>query len=416
MSRYAGLFKRPRVLSLMLRKYRSLALGAFFVVPALALGACGSDVPGNAVVKVGDQSIKKATFDHWMQIAAISQAGQTNANAAAAPKATVPDSPDFAACVANKRKTAGKPAKGQPNPTAEQLKTQCKQEYDGLKDQVLEFLIRSTWLDNEAAEQDVKVTDKEVQKQIDDAKKQAFSEPADFDKFLQRSGLTEADVFFQQRGQLLEQKITQKVTKGKDKVSDAQVSQYYEKNKSKFAQAERRDLRIVLTKTKSRAEAAERALASGQSWSSVAKRFSVDQASKNQGGKLTGVAKGQQEKALDTAIFNADKGKLIGPVKTQFGYYVMEVTKVTEAEQQSLDDSKASIEQILASENQRKALDTFGKDYRNRWKEETKCRKGFVTADCENGPKRAKANPTSTPQGQQQTAPATTAPQTSTQP
>jgi foldase protein PrsA len=172
----------------------------------------------------------------------------------------------------------------------------------------------------------------------------------------------------------------------------------------------------VLTKSESRAQAAKRALQSGGSWSSVAKRFSVDQASKNQGGKLEGVAKGQQEKALDTAIFEADRGKLVGPVKTQFGYYVMEVTKVTEAKQQSLADSKQSIEQILASENQRKALDRFGKDYRSRWKGETKCKDGFVTPDCENGPKNAKANTTSTPQGQQQTAPATTTPQTSTQP
>jgi foldase protein PrsA len=224
-------------------------------------------------------------------------------------------------------------------------------------------------------------------------------------------------VFFQQRGQLLEQKITQKVTKGKDKVSDAQVAQYYEKNKSKFAQAERRDLRIVLTKSKARAEAAKSALESGQSWSSVAKRYSVDQASKNQGGKLDGVAKGQQEKALDDAIFKADKGKLIGPVKTQFGYYVMEVTKVTEAKQQSLEDSKASIKQIVASENQRKALDTFGKDYRNRWKEETKCKEGFVTPDCENGPKQAKTNTAPAPAGGGgSTAPAGSTPQSTTEP
>ncbi len=398
----------------MSRKFR-LALGAFFVVPALALGACGSDVPGNSVVKVGDQSIKKATFDHWMAIAAVAQAGQASQSTSGTPKGTVPDSPEFTACVANKQKTAAKPAKGQPDPTAAQLKTQCKQEYDTLKNQVLEFLIRSTWLDNEAGEQNVKVTDKEVQKQIDQAKKQAFPNKGDFEKFLTQSGLTEADVFFQQRGQLLEQKITSKVTKNKDKVTDAQISQYYEKNKSRFSQAERRDLRIVLTKTKARAEAAKRALESGASWSSVAKQYSVDQASKNQGGKLEGVAKGQQEKALDTAIFEADKGKLIGPIKTQFGYYVMEVTKVTEAKQQSLDDAKDSIRQIVSSENQRKALDTFGKDYRNRWKDATKCKDGFVTPDCENGPKQASttANQQQQPQPQQQqTAPATSTPGT----
>ena len=95
------------------RKHRSLALAAV-VVPALALSACGSDVPGNSVAKVGDESIKKATFDHWMQIAAVSQAGQANPNATGTPKAQIPDSPNFTKCVANKKATAPKPAKGQP--------------------------------------------------------------------------------------------------------------------------------------------------------------------------------------------------------------------------------------------------------------------------------------------------------------
>ena len=88
----------------------------------------------------------------------------------------------------------------------------------------------------------------------------------------------------------------------------------------------------------------------------MAKKYSIDQASKTKGGPLPGVAKGQQEKALDEAIFEAKKGKLTGPVKTQFGYYVFEVTKVTPAKQQTLEQSKASIKQILASQNQQKAL------------------------------------------------------------
>jgi foldase protein PrsA len=384
------------------RKFRTAAV-ALCAVPALALSACGSSVPGNSVVKVGDQSIMKATFDHWMKIAAVSQAGASGATATSTP--TVPDSPNFTTCVATKRKSAAKPAKGQPEQTDAQLKAACQQEYSTLKNQVLEFLIRSTWLDNEAGKQNVKVADSEVKKQIDQAKKQAFQKPGDFEKFLQRSGLTEADVFFQQRGQLLEQKLTQKVTKGKNAVTDQQISQYYEKNKAKFAQPERRDLRLVLTKDQARAQQAKQALDGGQSWSAVAKKYSIDQASKSQGGKLAGVAKGQQEKALDSAIFQAPKGKMVGPIKTQFGWYVLEVTKVTAGKQQSLEQSKASIKQILASENQRKALDTFGKDYRKRWKDQTQCRKGFETQDCKNGPKATTA-----------TTGATTAPPTATQP
>jgi foldase protein PrsA len=385
----------------MLKKLRFPALCAALLVPAVALSACGSDVPGNAVARIGDQSIKKATFDHWMQIAAVAQSGQSGSGASGAANAQIPDSPNFTRCVAAKKRTAAKPAKGQPEPTSAQLKSQCKQEYDTLKNQVLEFLIRSTWLDSEAGEQGIKVSDREVQKQIDDAKKSAFPKPEDFQKFLQRSGLTEADVFFQQRGQLLEQKITQKVTKGKDKVSDAQIGQYYERNKSKFAEPERRDLRIVLTKSDSRAQAARDALDGGQSWSAVAKRYSIDQASKNRGGRLEGVAKGQQEKALDEAIFKASRGELTGPVKTQFGFYVLEVEKVTSAKQRTLDQSKESIRQLLSSENQRKALDRFGKDYRKRWKEETSCREGFVTQDCKNAPKQKRQATSTAPAGGQ---------------
>jgi foldase protein PrsA len=362
-----------------------MALGAFFVVAA-AVTACGGDgVPGNAVVRVGDQSIKKSTFDHWMRIAAISQAGQQNPTATTPPKANIPDAPEFKACIAQKAKTAPKPAKGQPKPTTAQLKQQCKQEYDTLKTQVLDFLVKTTWLDGEAQKEGVKVTDSEVQKKLDEAKKGLGTE-RDFQRFLTRAGLTEADVFYQQRSQLLEQKLTEKITKGKDKVTDAQVSQYYEKNKERFAQPERRDLRIVLTKTKARADAAKRALDGGQSWRSVAKEYSTDQASKNTGGKLPGVAKGQQEKALDTAVFKARKGVLTGPVKTQFGYYIFVVTDVTAAKQQSLRESSASIKQILAQENQRKALEAYGKDYRKRWKSETKCREEFMIPDCDNAP------------------------------
>jgi foldase protein PrsA len=387
----------------MFSKSRSLALCAFFVLPALLLAACGGGVPGNSVVRVGDQSIKKSTFDHWMKIAAVSQAGQA-AGQSGTPKAVVPDAPDFTKCIANKKATAPKPAKGVPEPTEAQLKGQCQQEYNALRDQVLEFLIRGNWIEQETTKQNVKVTDKEVQNQIDAAVKQAFQNPKQFQQFLVRSGLTQADVFYQQRNQLLQQKLTEKVTKSSGKVTDAQIQAYYDKNKSKFATPERRDLRIVLTKQRSRAEQAKRALESGQSWKSVAKQYSIDQASKAQGGLLSGVAKGQQEKALDTAIFEADKGKLVGPVKTQFGYYILEVDKVTPAKQQSLQQSKASIQQILQSDGQRKALDKFGKDYRKRWRDQTTCRKGFTTADCKNGPK-TQTTATAAPQQQ---APQTT--------
>jgi parvulin-like peptidyl-prolyl isomerase len=374
----------------------ALPVAAVLTAAVLGVSACGGGMPGNSVATVGDQTIKRGTFDHWMKIIAISQAGQ--ANPAAAKTAKVPDSPDFKQCIADKKKTAAKPAKGQPEPTEAQFKTQCKQSYDQFKTQVLGFLIRSTWLDQEANRLNVKVADKTITKQIDDIKKQQFAQKGSYEKFLQSAGLTNEDVLYQQRIRELQNKITAKVTKGKDKVTDAQIEAYYNKNKSRFSSPERRDLRIVLTKTKAKAEQAKKALDSGQSWKSVAKKYSVDQASKAKGGALPGVAKGQQEPAFDKAIFAADKGKLTGPVKTQFGWYVFEVGKVTAAKQQTLEESKTSIKQILASQNQQTALKKFGDDYRNRYKKTTDCRKGYVVDDCKNAPKK-KATTTTAPAG-----------------
>ena len=367
-----------------------LVLGAASA-SAAGLAACGEDaIPGNAVARVGDTSIKKDAYDHWVQVAALSTAAQADPTAAQSgkrPKVSIPEPPDFKACVAAKAKTAPKPAKGQPKATDTQYKSQCKQEYEGLRDQVLQFLISSQWIEGESGDQGVKVTDAEVKKQFDTTKKQSFPKDADYKKYLTSSGTTEADLLFRVRIDTLSNKLRDKIIKGKDKVPEAQIKAYYDKNKERFAMPERRDLRIVLTKTKAKADEALKQLDGGAPFKTVAKKYSIDQASKEQGGVLLAVAKGQQEKDLDAAVFAAEKGKLEGPVKTQFGFYVFRVSKITAASQQTQKESTVTIKQLLASQNQQKALDAFSKDFRKRWKAKTSCKDGFVTQDCENAPK-----------------------------
>jgi foldase protein PrsA len=256
------------------------------------------------------------------------------------------------------------------------------------------------------------VSDKAVQKQFSDQKKQSFQKDADYKKFLANSGMTEADLIFRVKLDVISNSVRTKVIKGKDAVSDAQISSYYNKNKARFAQPQRRDLLVVLTRTKAKADQAKAALKSGQSWASVAKKFSIDEASKAQGGKLPGVAKGQQEKAFDDAIFSAKKGATTGPVKTQFGFYVFQVTKITPASQQTLAQTKETIKNLLKSQNQQKALNTFVTQFRKDYKGKTKCSKDYVIPDCSNAPK-AKTGTTPASGGAPQTQPP---PQTTTAP
>ena len=372
-----------------------LALCALAAISAVAVG-CGG-VPGNAVADVDGEPIEKEDYEHWLNVVSKSS-GQ--------PGATVPDAPEFKNCIANKKKTAPKAAKGQPKTTDAQYKEQCEQEYSQIRDQVVSLLTSFIWIEGEAEEMGIKVSDAEVKKSFDQQKKQSFPKDADYQKFLKDYGQTEQDVMQRVKLDLLSQKIRDKVIKGKDKVTDEQIKDFYEKNKERFAQPERRDLRVVLTKSAAKAEQARAALESGESWKSVAKEYSIDEASKAQGGKLPAQAQGTLEKALDEAVFKAKKGEIEGPVKTQFGHYVFEVEKVDKASQQTLEQAKETIRQTLQSQNQQKALDKFVADFQKKWKERTECRDGYVTQQCKNAPKPTPTPSAATPQQPTQPAPA----------
>ena len=376
------------------------ALGAFFVV-TFALAACGDSVPGNSVASIDGENITRAEFTRWLGIAASTSQPEGSAKVAYAP-------PAYTACIASKKKSAPKPAKGQPQQTDAQFKTQCKQEYEGLRDQVMQFLILEKWVNGEAADQGVRVSAAEADKQFADAKKQSFPKEADFQAFLKQSGMTLNDAKFQVRFNTIYTKLREKAVKQADKVTDKAVSDFYNKNKARFATPATRDLRVVLTKDEAKANEAKRALQSGQSWTSVAKRFSIDQASKNQGGSLLGIAKGTQEKSFDDAIFAAKKGELTGPVKTQFGYYVFQVQKVTAAKQQTLKTATTAIKQQLDAQNKQEADDEFNTALRKKWKARTNCADSYVMSQCKDAPT-PKTN-TAAPGGAPQQAPPQQAP------
>ena len=238
------------MLSMTYAPLRSMLSIALVGLGIAAVAGCGNDVPSGAVAKVGDQTISQQDFDKWLKTAASGQAqtGQT----------AVPDPPDFTACVAAKQKTPV--AKGQAKPTAASLKKQCQQEYDTLKREVMQFLIQSEWVQQEAEKQGIKVSDAEVKSSFADQKKASFPTDKAYQAFLKTSGMNEEDILFRVKLDQLQQKLTQKVTKDASKVSDDDVKEYYDKNKKRFAQPERRDLRIVLTKTEEKANQAKAAL------------------------------------------------------------------------------------------------------------------------------------------------------------
>ena len=376
------------------RKLSLLAVPAALAATALAVAGCGNDVPPNAVAKVGDTVIKKSEFDRWLNAAA-----RGSQPPGAGGQVSVPDPPSFTRCISAKKRQPV--PEGAQKPTDQQLKDQCKAEYDSLKEQVMQFLVSAQWILQEADERGLEVSDAEVKKQFEDQKEQSFPDDKAYKEFLETSGQTEQDLLFRVRLDVISNKVRQEILKGKSEVSNDDVRKYYEENKARFAQPERRDLAVVLTRNKTQADRARQRLEDGQSFKDVAADVSIDEATKSQGGKLPGVAKGQQEEAFDRAIFSAKRGELTGPVQTQFGWYVFEVTKVTPADQQSLEESAETIRNLLRAEREQKALDEFIEDFREKYKDETACADGFVIQDCENAPEPEDTGPASggSPQG-----------------
>ncbi|MBV9212941.1 MAG: SurA N-terminal domain-containing protein, partial [Actinobacteria bacterium] len=174
---------------------------------AAAAAGCGSSVPKGDVAKVGDASITKAQFDHWVAAAARQQAsGQPGQPAS---QAIVPDPPSYTRCIAAKRKAPV--PKGASHPSASQLRAQCQQLYNGLRDQTMQFLISAQWLMQEAKLRHVSVSDAQVNQSFEQQKKQAFPKEAQYQAFLQSTGQTEADLLFRVRLSLITNQLQQKI-------------------------------------------------------------------------------------------------------------------------------------------------------------------------------------------------------------
>jgi parvulin-like peptidyl-prolyl isomerase len=344
------------------------ALGAVFFA-LVGLSACGGGVPSDSVVSVDGVNITKSAFKHWMGVAAVS----TTAGTPGA-QPVVPEPPGYTACIAHLKESSKKS-------TQAELKKKCEQQYKAYLQEVLSFLTSSQWVLSEANALGVKLSDKEVRKQFTTIKNQQFRKPSEFEKFLQTSGQTVSDLLLRVKLNMLSTKIQTKIVKGK-KVTEADVTHYYNTHKSQYGTPEKRAVYLILTKNEAQAANAKKEIESGKSFSAVAKKVSIDPVSKTSGGYLPEVAKGQENPTLDKALFSAPAGALTGPVKTPYGYYLFKVKSSTPGTQQSLAQARTAIKSQLNSTREQTTLSKWIKEFKKRWKAKTDCASGYVVANC----------------------------------
>lgn len=134
-------------------------------------------------------------------------------------------------------------------------------------------------------------------------------------------------------------------------VSDADLRAAYNSDQERFRMPERAKVRHILVKTQgqpdselpkfeAKAKDILKQLQGGASFADLAKKYSEDPSNKDSGGDLGFIQRGQMVPEFERASFTQKVNELGGPVKTMFGYHIVQVTEKQEARLQSFDEVK----------------------------------------------------------------------------
>src|SRR5512146_1477993 len=240
-------------------------------------------------------------------------------------------------------------------------------EYEQLKGQAITFLIQRAEFEQEAADLGIKITDAKVNDRIDQLKKQFYGgSDAKYKKTLQQQGLTEDQAKQEVRAQLISEELFKKVT-GDVKVSQKQIQAYYDTHKTQYQQPESRDVRHILVQKKALADQLYAQLKGGADFAKLAKKYSKDPGSASNGGKLT-VSRGQTVAAFDKTAFALKKGEISRPVKTQYGFHIIQaLSAIKPAQKTPLSKVEQSIKQQLEDQQKRDAMTKWVEDTKNRY-------------------------------------------------
>lgn len=134
-------------------------------------------------------------------------------------------------------------------------------------------------------------------------------------------------------------------------VTDKQIKEFYETNKEMFKTGDTIEARHILVDSEELAKEVIEKIKGGMSFADAAAEYSTCP-SKAQGGNLGRFGRGQMIPEFEKVAFESEVGEISEPVKTQFGYHIIEVQSKQEAEVQPLDKVKDMIKANLLQEMQ----------------------------------------------------------------
>lgn len=228
----------------------------------------------------------------------------------------------------------------------------------GLKKQIMEEFVLRTLLTNEANNKKLVATDKDMQAAINQIK---ANMPPDkkVDDFLKENGVTKEDIALGIRIR----KLVEMEAGKKAKPSAKEINKFYADNKDKFTTEETVRVRHILvtidakddekTKTEKKAKIDDlrKKLVEGADFAEIARNNS-DCPSKENGGDLGEIKKGQTVKPFEDAAFSQETNAIGPVVTTEFGHHIIQVMGHTPGKVVALDEVKDKISLYLEQQKQ----------------------------------------------------------------
>ena len=333
----------PRVLSL---------------VVVLALAACSRSTPATANTETPAQTTGAAQ--------AATQAPATPA----APKPVPAELPEVIARVNGEAINKADFEKAVRNIEANAGRGVPPDQRDQVYRSVLDQLIGYRLLIQETRARKVTVPDAELDKRMEQIRSQFPSEDQ-FKQVLTQQGVTLEQLRADTRNDLMVSSMLQTELAPKVAVTAAQVDEFYKNNPNQFQQPERvRASHILIgfppnaddaAKQKVRAQAADvlKQVKAGKDFAALAKQYSSDPGSAQQGGDLGFFQQGQMVPPFDKAAFSMKPGETSDLVETEFGVHIIRVADRQAGRAVPLDEVRPQVLQYLEGQSRQAETQKF---------------------------------------------------------
>lgn len=206
----------------------------------------------------------------------------------------------------------------------------------------LDTLIADKIVELESDEQKIKVTDSEIEEELQKLQESYGDEEA-FTQALTSSGTSLESV----KSNIQSYLLTKKLLQDRISITDDGVQEYFETNKDSFAQQEQVEASHILVEDEETAKAVKEMLDNGEDFAQLAEEYSVDTSNAGSGGELGYFAKGEMVAEFEEKAFSMEIEEISDSVETEFGYHIIKVTDKKEAEEAVLEDHKEEIQEIL---------------------------------------------------------------------